>query len=288
MQNDRNPHAETVGFIGLGEMGLPMAGHLARAGTVVAYDASDERRPKAAEAGVAWASSAAGVATASTGTVIVMVRTLAQVEEVLFGAQGCVSADERRDIVIMSTVHPDAVRAIGERVAEYGSTVVDAPVSGGSKGAEAATLAIMASGSDDALDRVAPVLSRLGHLTVVGPHAGQGQAVKLANQVMMAAAMAGTVEGLQVAARHGVGEARVRDVVGRGTGASWVLENWEWMSRLWEEYEPGNALDVLHKDMRALLDVSAADWVPLPVTAAAFQRLLAHWASHGAVKRTSS
>jgi 3-hydroxyisobutyrate dehydrogenase-like beta-hydroxyacid dehydrogenase len=117
--------------------------------------------------------------------------------------------------------------------------VVDAPVSGGSKGAEAATLAIMASGSDDALDRVAPVLSRLGHLTVVGPHAGQGQAVKLANQVMMAAAMAGTVEGLQVAARHGVGEARVRDVVGRGTGASWVLENWEWMSRLWEEYEPG-------------------------------------------------
>jgi 3-hydroxyisobutyrate dehydrogenase-like beta-hydroxyacid dehydrogenase len=215
-----------------------------------------------------------------------MVRTLPQVEAVLFGPDGCVSGGPGgRDVVVMSTIHPAAMQAIADRAAEQACVVVDAPVSGGELGARAATLSIMAAGPSDALERVSPVLERLGHVAVVGAAAGQGQAVKLANQVMMAAAMAGTVEGLQLAERYGVDEATVRDVVGRGTGASWVLEHWDWMRRLWEDYEPGNALDVLYKDMRALLDVSAADWSPLPVTAASFHRLLEFWTSEDAVRR---
>ncbi|HEY8581548.1 MAG TPA: NAD(P)-dependent oxidoreductase [Capillimicrobium sp.] len=287
MQNDDRDTRPTVGFVGLGEMGLPMAGHLAGAAAVAGFDAAPARREPAAALGVSWAASGAEAAARSTGPVVVMVRTPPQVEAAVFGPGGCLDGARgaARDIVLMSTIDPDSMAEIARRAAERNATVVDAPVSGGQRGAEAATLSIMASGDAAAIARVRPLLDRLGTVAVVGDRPGQGQAVKLANQVMMAAAMAGTVEGLEIAARHGVGEDRAREVIGRGTGASWVLEQWPWMRSLWDDYEPGNALDVLYKDMRALLDVSAAGWAPLPVTAAAFQRLLGHWTAQPAVAR---
>lgn len=287
MQTNSADATVTAAFAGLGEMGLPMAGHLARAVRVAGFDASPARRADAEDLGISWAMSAADATARSTGPVVVMVRTLPQVEAVVFGPDGCLAgaAGSARDLIVMSTIDPEAMAAVARRAAERGATVVDAPVSGGRRGAEAGTLSIMAAGPADALARVRPLLERLGRVAVVGERPGQGQAVKLANQVMMAAAMAGTVEGLEIAARHGIGEDVVRDVVGRGTGASWVLEQWPWMRSLWDDYEPGNALDVLYKDMRALLDVSAGTWAPLPVTAAAFQRLLAHWTTQPAVAR---
>jgi 3-hydroxyisobutyrate dehydrogenase len=277
-----------VAFIGLGEMGLPMAAHIAAAGREVrAYDASPERRAPAGKRAIGWAASATEATAATTRTVVVMVRTLAQVQDALFGDTGCLAAGRSPlDIVIMSTVDPASMRDIAARVAAAGATVVDAPVSGGRKGAEAATLAIMASGPADALERVDPLLRLLGeHVAHVGEEAGHGQAVKLANQAMMAAAMAGAVEGLEIAERHGVDPQRMLDVVAHGTGGGWVVRNWDWMRSLWEEYEPGNALDVLDKDMRALLDVAGRDWMALPVAAASYQRLVAFWSAQEAVRR---
>jgi 3-hydroxyisobutyrate dehydrogenase-like beta-hydroxyacid dehydrogenase len=146
---------ECVAFIGLGEMGMPMAAHVARSGrTVRAHDAVPERRAAAAERGIGWSAGAAEAASAATRTVVVMVRTLPQVEAALLGA-----------------------------------------------------------------------------------------------------------------------------------GGGWVMRNWDWMRSLWEDYEPGNALDVLDKDMRALLDVAGRDWMSLPVAAASFQRLVAFWSEHDAVRR---
>lgn len=281
-------NAERVGFVGLGEMGLPMAAHIAASGRAVAgYDALPSRRAEAGARGVGWADSAAAAAEQATRTVIVMVRTLVQVEAALFGDGGCLTAGrEPLDVVVMSTVDPGSMRSIAERAGERGATVVDAPVSGGRKGAEAATLAIMAAGPAAALERVDPLLALLGeHVAHVGDEAGHGQAVKLANQAMMAAAMAGTVEGLEIAERYGVDARTMLDVVAHGTGGGWVVRNWDWMRSLWEDYEPGNALDVLDKDMRALLDVAGSQWLSLPVAAASFQRLVAFWSAQDAVRR---
>ncbi|MHB1469462.1 MAG: NAD(P)-dependent oxidoreductase, partial [Solirubrobacteraceae bacterium] len=291
-----------VAIVGLGEMGLPMAQRLVAAGYEVhAYDAAPGRERVAGEHGISWASSAAKATEAAGGLAIVMVRTLPQVREAVLGEQGCLAGSgsrRRRDVegrggdvegrgvtvIVMSTIDPDSMAAVASEAAARGVTVIDAPVSGGRKGAEEGTLAIMAAGREDALARVEPILAELGSNAVrVGLEPGHGQAVKLANQAMMAAAMAGTLEGLEIARRYGVDEETALSALAHGTGGGWVVANWDWMRELWERYEPGNALDVLYKDMRALLEVAGGDWMSLPVASASFQRLLAHWTAQPAV-----
>lgn len=281
----------SIAIVGLGEMGLPMAQRLAAVGFEVhAYDAAPEREQTAREHGIVWAQSAAAATHAAGGLAIVMVRTLPQVREAVLDEDGCLAAGtDDTTLIVMSTIDPDSMVAIAAEAAARGATVLDAPVSGGRKGAENGTLAIMAAGPERALARVDPILRRLGGNVVhVGPDPGHGQAVKLANQAMMAAAMAGTLEGLQIARRYGVDEATALSVLAHGTGGGWVVRNWDWMRELWEEYETGNALDVLYKDMRALLEVAASDWMPLPVASASFQRLLAHWTAQPAVGEAHS
>jgi 3-hydroxyisobutyrate dehydrogenase-like beta-hydroxyacid dehydrogenase len=212
-----------------------------------------------------------------------MVRTLPQTEDVLFGETGLAAAERELDVIVMSTVDPTSMRLLAERAAARRMAIVDAPVSGGVRGAEAATLAIMVAGDAAAVERVLPVVSSFGsNVFEVGREPGQGQAVKLANQVMMGVAMAGTFEGLALAADYGLERERVLEVVAAGTGSSWVLTQWDWMRSLWERYEPGNALDLLDKDLRALLDEASARRIPLPVTKAAFERLLDEWKRGGA------
>lgn len=267
-------------------MGLPMARRLTAAGfAVYAYDAAPGREQTAREHGIAWAGSAADATRAAAGLAIVMVRTLPQVREAVLGESGCLAAGvDGATLIVMSTIDPDSMAAIAAEASARGATILDAPVSGGRKGAEDGTLAIMAAGPADAIASVEPVLSQLGsHVVNVGPQAGHGQAVKLANQALMAAAMAGTLEGLQIARRYGVEESTALSVLAHGTGGGWVVRNWDWMRELWEEYETGNALDVLYKDMRALLEAAAGSWMPLPVASASFQQLLAHWTAQPAV-----
>jgi putative dehydrogenase len=263
---------ETVGFVGLGEMGVPMAAHLARSGRrVVGYDPARSELD-----GVELVASCAEVARAVDRIVFSMVRTLPQTEAVV--EELCAAGVGERDVVVTSTIDPESMERIAARAAEHGVTVLDAPVSGGVRGAEAATLVIMASGAPDSFERARPLLEQLGsHVAYLGERPGLGQAAKLANQVMMGVAMAGTLEGLALAREYGLDDERAIDVITHGTGSSWVLEHWEWMRSLWEEYTPGNALDVLHKDFRALFDQASARRFPLPVAAVAFQRLLDTW-----------
>jgi 3-hydroxyisobutyrate dehydrogenase len=136
----------------------------------------------------------------------------------------------------------------------------------------------MVSGDRAAYDELQPLLGELGStVRWLGERPGLGQAAKLANQLMMTVALAGTLEGIALAEHYGLERAQVLEVVGAGTGSSWVLQHWDWMRSLWEGYEPGNALDVLLKDIRTLFRETEVQELAAPVAEAAFQRLLAYW-----------
>jgi 3-hydroxyisobutyrate dehydrogenase-like beta-hydroxyacid dehydrogenase len=261
-------------------MGLPMAANLRRAGiAVVGFDIAAGRLAAAAAAGIVPTTSARAVAD-EADVVVAMLRTTAQVEELLGGADGlaaAVPASVVRDVIVMSTLDPEAMERLAQRTAGR-LRVVDAPVSGGVRGAEDASLAIMASGPAEALARARPLFDVLGGaIFEVGARPGLGQAVKLANQVMMTAALAGTTEALTLSRAYGLEDEAVCAAVGAGTGASWVLEHWPWMRSLWERYEPGNSLDILVKDIRGTLAQAEVRGVELPVTEHAFSRLLEMW-----------
>lgn len=266
-----------LGWIGLGEMGVPMAGILVRAGyRVVGFDLDAGRRAAAEAVGVEPARSLAE-AVAGCEIVIAMVRTTAQAEEVLAGAGGIAAsapAGRALDVVVMSTLDPAVLRRIAGETAGRLS-IVDAPVSGGTVGAEAGTLAIMASGPPATLARVRPLFDLLGgSIFELGTESGMGQVAKLANQVMMSAAIAGTLEAMALARGYGLDERAVAEVVLKGTGASWVLEHWDWMRSLWEQYEPGNGLDILVKDIRAVVAGAETRGDEMPVSAVALASLL--------------
>ena len=271
------PGLPTVGWIGLGDMGLPMAANLVRAGhPVLGFDLDEARLAAAQAMGVARTSSGTEAA-AGADIVVTMLRTGAQTEELLAGAGGLAAnvPDGRElDVVVMSTLEPESMRHLAHLTAGR-LCIVDAPVSGGVQGAEAGTLAIMASGAPAALARARPLFEILGGKTFeLGPEPGTGQAAKLANQVMMGAAIAGTFEALALSHAYGLKDDRVREAVSAGTGASWVLEHWHFLRGLWESYVPGNALDILVKDLRAVLADADARGVAMPVAGHALSRLI--------------
>jgi len=267
-----------IGWVGLGAMGVPMAAILRRAGyRVVGFDLDPTRLAVAEAAGVTPAGTLAE-AVSGADIVVAMVRTTAQAEQLLAGSGGIAESaplGRELDVVIMSTLEPSAMRRIAADTAGRLS-IVDAPVSGGVAGAEAGTLAIMASGPSATLERVRPLFDLLGGSTFeLGSESGFGQVAKLANQVMMSAAIAGTLEALELARGYGLDEQAAVEVALAGTGASWVLGHWNWMRSLWEDYEPGNGLDILIKDIRAVVAGAETGRAEMPVSAVALGRLLA-------------
>lgn len=265
-----------VGVVGLGAMGLPMAVRLAEAGyEVVAYDVRAERMAAAPQ--LRAAAGVRQVVEAVDEVVISMVRTLPETEDVA-------EAVDRDGVllIVMSTVDPSALARIDRRLGARGVALVDAPVSGGVAGAEAGTLAIMVAGPPATIDRVRPLLHVLGtSIFVVGDQPGTGQAVKLANQLMLAVNMLGVFEGTRLAREHGMESYRVLPVIAASTGDSWVAEHWETVLGWWRDYQPGGPLDIIYKDLRSLLGDAAQRQVSLPVTALAFHLLHEVWKREG-------
>ncbi len=253
-----------VGVIGLGAMGAPMAENLRRAGhTVAGYDVN----------GSGDARSVAEVAKRAERTVIVLVRTAAQVHSVVHEIDLA-----GLDVVVMSTVSPSTMNRLNALCQARAMTLVDAPVSGGVAGAEAGTLTIMASGDPAAVERSRALFEILGgRLFVIGEQPGQAQAVKLANQLMLAVCLFAAQEGVKLAEDYGLSAAQVLPVIGTSTGASWAAANWETVLGWWREYEPGGALDIISKDLRTLLADAADRGLALPTAALAFNRLHEVW-----------
>lgn len=217
---------ERIGFVGLGTMGAAMAGHLARSGhPLTVWNRTPGRAADLVAAGAVEAPDPARLATASD-VIVVCVSDTPDVEAVLFGSDGVAAGARSGSLVIdCSTIAPAATRDFASRLAEQGIDLVDAPVSGGSEGAQKATLTIFVGGAPAAVERARPILAHLGNtITHVGP-VGAGQAVKAVNQVILAGTYLGVAEGIVLALKAGLDVEQVVGALGGGAAQSWVLAN---------------------------------------------------------------
>ena len=209
----------TIGFIGLGIMGAPMAGHLLDAGYNVVT--SDHRKPAPADLVAKGLKAARGnKAVAETADIIItMVPDTPQVADVLFGENGVSEGLSKGKLVIdMSSISPIETKEFAKKINALGCDYLDAPVSGGEVGAKAASLTIMVGGEEKAFDRAKPVFEKMGkNITLVGPN-GVGQTTKVANQIVVALTIEAVAEALVFASKAGADPAKVRQALMGGLG----------------------------------------------------------------------
>jgi len=269
--------AERVGFIGLGIMGKPMAKHLLAAGyPLTAHSRSPGPVDELVREGASRAATPAEVAGASE-VVITMLPDTPDVDQVILGGDGVVNGASEGSLVIdMSTIDPGPTRRIAETLAAKNVGFLDAPVSGGEKGAIEATLSIMVGGSDDGFERARPLFEVMGKTIVhVGP-AGAGQVCKAANQLVVAATIEAVAEALVLAERSGVDPAKVREALLGGFAGSKILEV-HGQRMLDGTFEPGFRVRLHRKDARIVVDAAREVGAPIPefeVVAEQLQRLV--------------
>lgn len=256
----------TVGFIGLGLMGKPMARRLQAAGaTLVVHNRSPGAVEELAAEGMTAAQSPRDVAArVGAGPIVLMLTDTPAVAAVLQGADGVLEALEPGALVVdMGTTAVSTTRELAAAVAAADADYVDAPVSGGQVGAEAGTLTIMAGGTADAFTRAAPLFEAMGQrITHVG-EVGAGQVAKAANQVIVALTIGAVSEALVLARKAGVDPARVRDAIRGGFAESRILELHG--ERMVEgDFSPGGRSTVQLKDVNQALDLAASLGVRLP------------------------
>jgi 2-hydroxy-3-oxopropionate reductase len=257
----------SVGFIGLGIMGQPMARNLLRAGyRVVVRDIVAAAVQALVVEGAEGGGSPRDVAE-RTDILITMLPDSPEVEAVYAGVDGALEAARPGWLAIdMSSISPRVARELAERAAAAGAAMLDAPVSGGDKGAIAGTLSIMVGGTEADFERALPVLQALGKTIVhVGP-SGAGQVAKVCNQVVVAVVIEAVSEALVLGAKAGVDPARIADVLQGGLAATKVLE----MRRdniLGGRFDPGFRIRLHLKDLKNALDLAREAGVVLPAAA---------------------
>lgn len=255
-----------LGFIGLGIMGTPMAVNLAKAGhalhvTTIGPVADELLALDAVNV------TTAGQVTEASDIIFIMVPDTPQVEEVLFGSQGCASTSLKgKTIVDMSSISPIETKRFARLVKELGGDYLDAPVSGGEIGARQATLSIMVGGEESVFERVKPLFDLLGkNITLVGGN-GDGQTCKVANQIIVALNIEAVSEALVFASKAGADPARVRQALMGGFASSRILEvHGERMIN--RTFNPGFKIALHQKDLNLALQSAKALSINLPNTA---------------------
>jgi len=267
-----------IGFIGLGIMGAPMAGHLINDGHTLFTNTVGPTPSALVEAGARVCLNGAEVAS-QADIVFIMVPDTPQVDEVLFGKDGVASSLTAGKIVVdMSSVSPVATKEFARRINALGCEYLDAPVSGGEVGAKAASLTIMVGGSEAAFAKVKPLFDKMGkNITLVGGN-GDGQITKVANQIIVALTIEAVGEALLLAAKAGADPARVREALMGGFANSRILEvHGERMVK--RTFAPGFRIDLHRKDLNLALTTGRQLGVALPNTATA-QELFNTCAAH--------
>jgi len=261
--------SKPIGFIGLGIMGKPMVRNLVKAGySVVGHSRTqasvDELTTESSE--VTAASSPADV-TKQADIIITMLPDSPDVRAVVFGENGILSAIGPGQLLIdMSTIAPATAVEVSDALLAKGASALDAPVSGGDKGAIAGTLSIMVGGTDADVARAMPLFEAMGKTIVHLGGPGSGQITKACNQVMVAINYAAVSEALALAQRSGVDPAKVAQVLGGGLAASRVLEM-RGQTMIERSFTPGFRVDLHRKDLAIALASGRNTATPLPVTA---------------------
>jgi len=262
---------EAIGFIGLGTMGSGMAANLVDAGhDVVVWNRSPGRADPLVAAGALAASSPADVA-ARSSIVMICVSDTPDVEQVVEGPAGILEGlTESSLIVDHSTISPSASVRLAGVVAAHGGSWVDAPVSGGSEGAVNGTLSVMAGGSTDDIARVRPYIKSFATtITHVGS-VGDGQKVKIVNQILVVLNQLAASEALLFAQQSGLDLAATIEAVKSGAAGSWMLAN-RGPQMIVRDWRPGFTIDLQQKDLRVALEAANDVGTPLPGTSIVYQ-----------------
>jgi 2-hydroxy-3-oxopropionate reductase len=266
--------SQKLGFIGLGIMGAPMAGHLRKAGHTLFVHTRGKVRPELTEAGATVCKNAREVAE-KADVVFIMVPDTPDVEKVLFGENGVAfGLSKGKTVVDMSSISPTATKAFAQKIDALGCDYLDAPVSGGEVGAKNAALTIMVGGTDEAFARVKPLFELMGkNITLVGKN-GDGQTCKVANQIIVALNIAAVGEALVFASKAGADPAKVRQALMGGFAASRILEvHGERMIK--RTFNPGFRIRLHQKDLALALAGGRELGVALPQTSGAAQLMQA-------------
>jgi len=261
----------TVGFVGLGNMGFPMVTNLVEAGfTVRGFDVAAAAVEKITTVGAAGSATAAESATGAD-VLILMLPNSRIVQSVVDELLAASALSESTVVVDMSSSEPVATQELAERLAELGIALIDAPVSGGVRGAENGTLAIMAGGEDAAFERVEAVLAALGKVTRTGP-VGSGHAVKAFNNLLSATHLWVTSEVMEAGKRFGLDPEVMLSVFNSSSGRSGSTEN-KWPNFiLGETYNSGFGLALMLKDMKIALALAETTGASHQLSADAVER----------------
>ncbi len=258
-----------LGFIGLGIMGRGMAANIIDAGHSLTVWNRTPSRAEGLAANVVDSPQEVGP---ESDIVFVCVSDTPDVRDVVFGDYGVIHGMTDGDLIVdHSTVSPVGTREFSDQAAELGIDWVDAPVSGGSEGAERGTLAVMAGGPAHALERARPFMEAYSTSIVhVGEEAGSGQMVKAVNQILVVVNQLAASEALLLAEAAGLDLAKTLSAVEGGAGGSWMLSN-RGPQMMMRDWRPGFTIDLQQKDLRLVLEAANDVGVPLPGVALVYQ-----------------
>ena len=255
-----------IGFIGLGVMGFPMAGHLSKVNSVAVFNRTKEKI-------IAWQRSHDGIVCESPedlgeicSQVYLCIGDDDDVREVVAGEKGLVNSLKSGSIIIdHTTTSASLSREMYETCKKLDIDFVDAPVSGGQVGAEQGELTIMAGGNEEAYDKAKSVFSIYSKFSKLMGGSGSGQLTKMVNQICIAGLVQGLAEGIHFSQKAGLNTKEVIDVISKGAAQSWQMVN-RWETMLLDQYEHGFAVDHMRKDLRIAIEEAQSNSAKLEVT----------------------
>lgn len=253
----------TIGYVGLGSMGGALARRLALSYPLAVHDLGEAAVARLAAVGAIACRSPAEVA-AACDTIFLCLPTSNEVRDAIFGADGIAGTVRPGTLIVDQTSgDPIATRAMADELRSRGVTLIDAPVSGGAKGAEAGTIAIMVGASDDDLARVSPILAAISPNVFHAGAVGAGQVMKLVNNVLSGAQRLLTMESVALAAKNGIDPARACEILLAGGARNGFLEQFMLPKIIRGDVSPGFTLGLMHKDVRLACQLGSDSGVPM-------------------------